>query len=154
MDRHVQTLGTLNVIYGLVGLLISVGVLIQHGNLHNIYEAFNQDVYGLIAVALVLFHIVIAAPCVGFGLFVKQYYDAAKVGLIVVSALNMLAPPVGTILGIYGLWVLMTPETDPLFTHGERSRKNAAAKKGKAKAAAAADAKKQASTSILPSASD
>ena len=32
------------------------------------------------------------------------------------SALNILNLPVGSILGCYGLWVLLTPETDPLFS--------------------------------------
>jgi len=37
--------------------------------------------------------------------------------LTVISAVNILDVPVGTILGAYGLWVLLTPETDPLFDH-------------------------------------
>lgn len=152
MDRHVQNLGTLNVIYGALGLVIALGVLIQHGNLHNIYEAFNEDIYGVIAVAMVLFHIVIAAPCMLCGFFVKQYNDGARVGLTVVSALNMLAAPAGTALGAYGLWVLTTPETEPLFAHREAARRTAARKLQAKASAAKATGPAKTSTSILPSA--
>lgn len=155
MDRHIQTLGTMNVIYGALGLLISIAVLVGNGNFHNIQEAFNEDVYGLMAVVLVVFHIIIAVPCVVCGLSVRKYYDGARVGLIVVSALNLLALPIGTALGAYGLWVLMTPETEPLFANAERARTNAARKrKLKAAEAKANAAKKQTSNSIIPSEAD
>lgn len=149
MDKHIQTLGTANIIYGAVGLLISIVVLVVNGNFHNIQEAFNEDIYGMMAVVLVLFHIVMAVPCVACGLFVKQYYDEARVGLIVVSTLNLLVPPIGTALGAYGLWVLMTPESEPLFANAQRGR-SSAARKRKLKAADA-KAKKQAANSIIPS---
>jgi hypothetical protein len=35
--------------------------------------------------------------------------------MIITSALNILNLPLGSMLGGYGLWVLLTPETDPLF---------------------------------------
>jgi len=152
MDKHVQNLGTANILYGALGLLISIGVLVVNGNLHNIQEAFNEDIYGMMAVVLVLFHIVMAVPCIACGLFVKQYYDEARVGLIVVSALNLLVPPVGTALGAYGLWVLMTPESEPLFANAQRVR-SSAVRKSRLKAADARveAAKKKAANSILPS---
>jgi len=36
---------------------------------------------------------------------------------IVLSALDLLHVPFGTILGIYGLWVMLKPETEQLFTY-------------------------------------
>jgi hypothetical protein len=35
---------------------------------------------------------------------------------IVVSALHLINIPFGTALGIYGLWVLLSPEAQRLFT--------------------------------------
>ena len=40
--------------------------------------------------------------------------------MIVLSALHLVNIPIGTILGIYGLWVLLSKETDLLF--GEREQ--------------------------------
>jgi hypothetical protein len=30
--------------------------------------------------------------------------------------MNLLSIPIGTALGVYGLWVLLNKETEPLFT--------------------------------------
>ena len=35
--------------------------------------------------------------------------------MIVLSAINLINIPFGTVLGIYGLWVLLTRETELLF---------------------------------------
>ena len=34
---------------------------------------------------------------------------------IVLSVLNVIVFPIGTVAGIYGLWVLLSKETEPLF---------------------------------------
>jgi hypothetical protein len=35
--------------------------------------------------------------------------------MIVISALDLLSVPIGTVLGIYGIWVLTRTETEALF---------------------------------------
>ncbi|HYZ85198.1 MAG TPA: hypothetical protein VE621_12375 [Bryobacteraceae bacterium] len=149
MDQHVRTLGVLNVIYGIVGLLVSAGFLIGQGNLHNIYEAFNDEVFALLGVTYVITHLVVGIPCALFGYLVMKHYPPARIGLIVTSALNILVVPLGTILGAYGLWVLMTPEVEPLFA---RARKKKAAAKRGSKLQETEDPKtvKNRGTSILP----
>ena len=39
----------------------------------------------------------------------------AFAGLIVLAAINLINIPLGTILGAYGLWVLLNKETERLF---------------------------------------
>jgi hypothetical protein len=39
----------------------------------------------------------------------------SRMFMIVISALHLLHVPVGTALGIYGLWALTKPETEALF---------------------------------------
>ena len=165
MDRHVKILGTLNMVYGIVGALAAIAILVQFGGLNGVYAAFNEDIIGLVAVILVVFQILIALPCVMAGYFVRKLQDWARVMLIMVSAVNVLNVPFGTLIGSYGLWVLMTPETDPLFQNAaaqalRRSEKARTVRKAK-KALAAENAergkkgKAQGSeTSIVPSTLD
>lgn len=115
MDRHVRTLGILNMVYGIVGAVAAIVILIRFGGFSGIYAAFNEDIVGLIAVILVAFQLLIAAPCVLAGFYVRLLQDWARVMLIIVSAINILNVPFGTVIGAYGLWTLMMPETDPLF---------------------------------------
>jgi hypothetical protein len=39
----------------------------------------------------------------------------SRIFMIVISALDLLSVPIGTALGIYGIWVLTRPETEALF---------------------------------------
>jgi hypothetical protein len=49
----------------------------------------------------------------GFGLL--QLRPWARVLTIVLSALELMSVPLGTVLGIYGLWVLLSPGGEQLF---------------------------------------
>jgi hypothetical protein len=115
MDRHVRILGLLNIAFGVFGILVSTLVLLRLGGFQGVYAAFNEDIIGIVAVILVVFQLLIAAPCIIAGFYVRKLQDWARVMLIMVSAVNVLNFPLGTFLGSYGIWTLMTPETDPLF---------------------------------------
>jgi hypothetical protein len=154
-------------VYGIAGAVVAIVVLVQFGGLQGVYAAFNEDILGLIAAILVVFQLLIAAPCILAGYYVRKLQDWARVMLIMVSAINVLNVPFGTVIGAYGLWVLMTPETDPLFQNAtaDALKKVAKAREArKARAALAADdpdsgkkKKKKAQgseTSILPSTSE
>jgi hypothetical protein len=156
MDRHVKTLGLLNMVFGAVGFVGSLAALIAAGGFAGISAGFNEDVYGFIANASVVFHLLIAIPCFIGGFFVRKLQDWARVFLIVVSAVNVLNAPFGTLLGVYGLWVLLLPETEPLFENAPTPVRRRPAASAAAAHAASLQAKKAdgadgSSTSIVPS---
>ena len=115
MDRHVRILGFLNIAFGVFGALVSTLVLVRLGGFQGVYAAFNEDIIGIVAVIVVVFQLLIAVPCIVAGFYVRKLQDWARVMLVMVSAVNVLNFPLGTFLGSYGIWTLMTPETDPLF---------------------------------------
>jgi hypothetical protein len=136
MDRHVRILGVLNMVFGVAGAVVAILILIQFGGLSGVYAAFNEDIVGVVASILVCFQLLIAVPCIVSGYGVRKLQDWARVMLIVVSAVNILNFPIGTMIGAYGLWVLMTPETDPLFQNAaadslRKTTKARAARKAK-----------------------
>jgi len=159
MERHVKILGILNMVYGIAGAVAAVIALINFGGLQGIYAAFNEDIFGLIAMILVVFQLLIAAPCIIAGHQVRKLQDWARVMLIIVSAINVLNVPFGTMIGAYGLWVLMTPETDPLFQNAaadavKKMAKAKEARRVRAAAKAESDHKGKAQgsdTSVVPS---
>lgn len=163
MDRHIRILGILNMLYGIVGAIASIVILVRFGGFSGVYAAFNEDIIGLIAMILVGFQLLIALPCIFAGFYVRMLQDWARVMLIIVSAINVLNVPFGTLIGAYGLWALMTPETDPLFQNAtaDALRKTVRARDvRKAKAALNPEGKKKkgkaqgSDTSILPSTLD
>jgi hypothetical protein len=64
---------------------------------------------------LVLFSLMLAIPelIIGYGLWHCRPW--ARMAGIVLSVLSLLWVPFGTIVGIYGLWVLLNKESERLF---------------------------------------
>lgn len=118
MDTHVRRLGFLNIFYGIVGGLGALLALVAAEGPIGIYYYFDARMAGVIAAGVCVMHVALALPTLIGGIGVIRYHPWARVLLIVASALNALTFPFGTLLGAYGLWVLMTPEVEPLFRNG------------------------------------
>jgi hypothetical protein len=58
------------------------------------------------------------APGLIAGIGMWKYANWARILGIVLSALNLINVPFGTILGAYGLWVLLSKDTERLFAAG------------------------------------
>jgi hypothetical protein len=68
-----------------------------------------------IATAIALFLILLAAPGMIGGIGLLKHQAWARILVLVLGFLNLLAIPFGTLLGIYTIWVFMANETDELF---------------------------------------
>lgn len=116
MDRHVRTLGILSILFGIGAGLGSLMVLTVVGGFTGLYDwAEGNGGYGFLVIGSIIFHLVVAVPSVLGGIFVLQYQEWARLLMIFVCALNVLNVPFGAVVGAYGLWVLLQPETEPLF---------------------------------------
>jgi hypothetical protein len=115
MDTHVRNLGRLNIAFGLIGGIAALASLVAAGGIAGIYRYFDAPMAGAIVSFLVVLQLLTSLPSVLAGFFVIRYHNWARALLIVTSALNALNPPVGTVLGAYGLWVLLSQEIEPLF---------------------------------------
>jgi hypothetical protein len=151
MDKHVKLLGIFNIIFGSLGLAVAIGIVVWAGGFGAVQTSFGDDTAGLAALILVVFQMIVSVPCIIAGFGILRYHDWARIMLTIVSALNMLNIPIGSTLGSYGLWVLISEETEPLFAHPPaRFRKKAQAAKAAAAGVKPAESS-QKSTSILPS---
>src|SRR5687768_13845452 len=72
-------------------------------------------ILGLTGAALSTFLLVLSLPAVIIGIGLLQLRTWARVAGIVISLLNLFNFPLGTILGVYGLWVLFSKETERMF---------------------------------------
>jgi hypothetical protein len=115
MDTHVKALGIINIIFGALSAIFASFTLISFRGFPELFAAAEADFTVAALVASVSFHALLAVPCIVLGSLIMRYNDTAKSLLIVVSALNLLNMPLGSLVGGYGLWVLLQPETDPLF---------------------------------------
>jgi hypothetical protein len=123
MRDHVKIVAILNIALGCLGILAGVVVLVIFGGLAGVasVSSLSRDqaaavpILGIIGVGLAVFLFVLSVPGVigGFGLL--KFRPWARILMIVISALNLLHFPLGTALGVYGLWTLLNEQTRRLF---------------------------------------
>lgn len=123
MESHVRVLGILNVVYGAVGAVAAILILMVFGGAVGLLGMFEGDpdafaavpIVGVIGIALSVLVLLLSVPCIIAGVGLLQWRPWARSLTIVVSAINLLNLPFGTILGAYGFWVLLAQEAEPLF---------------------------------------
>jgi hypothetical protein len=105
------------IIWGIAGGLFSLVILIANGGPGGLASAVEgaSSILGPIVVGITFLNFLLAVPLVLSGLGLLQLKGWARSLSIVVCALEIISMPVGTLLGIYGLWVLTSLEVEPLF---------------------------------------
>ncbi len=130
MQKHVTLAAVLNIVYRGLHLFLAIGLFflgiyfrdflwailqMAHAPMHDIpFEVF--DLVPLILVPLSVIMFVISAAGIAGGIGLLKNREWGRIVLLVVSFFNMLRIPLGTMLGVYTLWVLMNDETITLFT--------------------------------------
>ena len=122
MEQHVKAVAILNIVFGAIGLLIALGLLIFFGGLAGLAGADGEPdaqvgaaALGFVGAIVFLFVAVFSVPCIIAGYGLLHFRPWAQTLSIVMSVLNLMSVPLGTALGIYGLWVLLNKDTKPLF---------------------------------------
>ena len=116
MSTHVKIIGWLHIIYGLLGLLLAFG-MVAGGMLGG---AFSGSVRGMIGFGLIgtvggVFVAAFAIPGLIAGYGLLKYYDWARIIMIVIAVLELIRFPVGTAIGVYTLWALLSADGAALF---------------------------------------
>ena len=124
MELHVKILAVFHIVFGLIGLMAALAILIVFGGAAGAagFAAANEPdawlavpILSIIGSVLMLIALTLSVPGIigGWGLLQRRGW--ARILMIVLSAINLINIPFGTLLGIYGLWVLLTRETELLF---------------------------------------
>jgi len=77
--------------------------------------AIGVGVLGFAGAAAFIFLLAIGIPGIITGIGLLKVRPWARIVGIVLSAIRLISFPFGTILGVYGLWVLFNDETEALF---------------------------------------
>ena len=122
MDTHVKVLAALQIAFGALGLLFAVLLVVVFGGAAGIVGASGDPdasiavpIIGLTGMALVGFLVVTSLPSVVIGIGLLKMRPWARIAGIVISIILLVMVPFGTIVGLYGLWVLFSKDTERLF---------------------------------------
>ena len=122
MDTHVKVLGVLHIALGALGLIGALLLVLVFGGVAGIVGASGDPdaavalpIIGITGTALVIFIAALSLPGVIVGIGLLQFRPWARIGGIVLSIFDLLGVPFGTILGVYGLWVLLSKDSERVF---------------------------------------
>jgi hypothetical protein len=123
MQTHVKVLGVLYLAVSGFFLVGALFLILATGSAAGIVGAAAEPedaaiaipIIGIAGTALAMFLSVFAIPGLVTGYGLVQRKPWARIVGIVLSAISLINIPVGTAIGIYGLWVLLNKETELLF---------------------------------------
>ena len=122
MDTHVKVLGALQIALGAFGLFAALLLIFVFGSAAGIVGASDDPqaaiavpIIGITGVALVAFLLATSLPGVIIGIGLLRRRPGARVAGIVISIIALMMIPFGTVVGVYGLWVLFSKDTEQLF---------------------------------------
>jgi len=116
MEKHVTLVAVLNIGFGILGILIAIFIFIGMilGNmLIDDYDV--RKILPIIGTVAVLFLLLTSIPEIIGGIGLLKRRPWARILILVVACMDLLWIPIGTIIGIYELWVLLQDETSQLF---------------------------------------
>jgi hypothetical protein len=126
MTTHVKVLGVLYIVLSAFGLLAALFLALVVGTASGIVgvnadahdAAIALPIIGLAGTALVAFMVAISLPGLVAGIGILKLQPWGRILGIVVAVVNLIHIPIGTAVGIYGLWVLLNKDSERLFTGG------------------------------------
>ena len=116
MEKHVTVVAILNLVFGVIKIFVG-GILFMiiagGGLLSGDPEA--MAITSIVGTVLAIFFVVIAIPEIIAGLGLFKYQRWARILTIVIAVIDLIQFPIGTLIGVYELWVMLDEKTMPLF---------------------------------------
>jgi hypothetical protein len=124
MREHVKILGIVYIVFsclGLLGALVLGGVFAFGGTMIGLGGHGDPDalvalsILGVMGTVLFFLCLALSIPGILAGWGLLNFKPWARILTIVLSALNLLNFPLGTAIGVYGMWVMLNQETEAMF---------------------------------------
>jgi hypothetical protein len=127
MATHVKVLAVMYLVLSAFGLCAALFMSLLFGTAGTIVgssadphdAAIALPLIGLTGSVLVSFLVVTSLPGLVAGIGLLQFRPWARILAIVLAIINLIHIPFGTVVGIYGLWVLFNSETERLFSSAQ-----------------------------------
>ena len=117
MKKHVTVVGAIHIGFGFLGLIAAIAVFFALNFARGFVKGdeIPSMVLGFLSVSLPLLVGVMSTLGLVGGIGLLSFQPWARILVIVVAALGCLNIPIGTLKGVYSLWVLLQDETIKLF---------------------------------------
>lgn len=124
MQKHVNFLGLLFILYSLVGLVGALLIVVFFSGVGFLTgDLSGMTTMAIIGAAIASVSVISALPGIVAGLGLRAHKGWARYLAMILGVLSILVFPFGTLLGIYTLYVLLHNDTPRVFMR--RSRRGA-----------------------------
>ena len=122
MADHIRIVAILHIIFGALTILGALAVMALFGGIATLigtsggHDALPAiPIVSGIGVIICFVMILLGVPGLIAGIGLLKFRPWARMLGIVISAIDLIHVPLGTALGIYGLWALLSKEGEMLF---------------------------------------
>jgi hypothetical protein len=116
MEKHIRLLGTLYIIFSALFMAGAV-VLYMLITTAGVISGDETAIFVTWIVGAVIggFLFLVSIPGIIGGIGLLKHKQWAKILVLIIGIINLINFPIGTILGIYTIWVLMNNQTEKIF---------------------------------------
>lgn len=119
MKKHVNVAAILQIVFGSLNVIIAMAIAFAFG----FVDQFVDDptavkVLGIVGTPLVVLFLLFGGAMIAGGVGLLSCKPWARILTLVMGAIGLLNIPIGTLKGVYIIWVLVQSETVSLFEKG------------------------------------
>lgn len=119
MKKHVSVAAILQIVFGSMNVIAALAIAFAFG----FVDQFVDDptavkVLGIVGTPLVVIFLLFGGAMIAGGIGLLTCKPWARILTMVMSAIGLLNIPIGTLKGVYIIWVLVQSETVTLFEKG------------------------------------
>jgi len=119
MKKHVNVAAILQIVFGSLNVIAAMAIAFAFG----FVDQFVDDptavkVLGIVGTPLVVLFLLFGGAMIAGGVGLLSCKPWARILTLVMSAVGLLNIPIGTLKGVYIIWVLVQSETVSLFEKG------------------------------------
>ncbi len=117
MKKHVTVVGAIHIGFGFIGLIGAIGAFFALNFAKGVVgnDEIPSMVLGFLSISVPLLIGFLSTLGLIGGIGLLSFQSWARYLVIVVAALGCLNIPIGTLKGVYSLWVLLQEDTIKLF---------------------------------------
>ncbi len=128
METHVRLLAAIQIGLGVLGILAALIVLLVFGGAAGILGTIGVaeapeaivavPIVAIVGAAIIIFLAALSVPAIIAGAGLLRFRPWARTLTTILCVIDLFNVPIGTVVGAYGLWVMLSADTEPLFRDG------------------------------------
>jgi len=118
MSKHITAVGALHIGFAIMGIVSGIIIFLILSSIGLFIEDIEaQSILSLIGSSIGIFLIVVSVPGLVAGIGLLYLKNWARILTLIISVLDLFNIPLGTLLGIYSIWVLVQEDTIKIFNN-------------------------------------